>query len=92
MKDECTCSKETLVSSLNSAIDQCGCGIYHIHIHPVTLHLNASQFESTARLFKLAMGITVGRRMGMKPVKSYDSLSSGRPLVAMGETVPAYGK
>lgn len=92
MKDECTCSKEVLVSTLDSAIDRCSCGIYHIHIDPVTLHLNASQFEATARLFKLAMGMTIGRRIGTGAANSYDSLPGGRSIAAMREAVPAYGK
>ncbi len=91
MKEECRCSRKVLVSTLNGAIDQCGCGIYHVRIDPVTLHLTASQFEATARLFKLAMGMTVGRRLQTKPARSYDRFSADRSVATMREKTPAYG-
>ncbi|MFQ5779466.1 MAG: hypothetical protein ACE5J1_03135 [Nitrospiria bacterium] len=65
MNHECSCHKEHLVSTLNGAITHCGCGIYHVYIDPITLHLTTSQFDAAARLFKLAMGISVGRRLAV---------------------------
>jgi hypothetical protein len=46
-----------LISTVDGDISRCWCGRYHVRINATTLHLTASQFDRTARLFKLALGM-----------------------------------
>ncbi len=57
-----SCRKERLASMAGSVIYRCRCGIYHVRVNGTTLHLTASQFNATARLFKLALGMSAGQR------------------------------
>ncbi|MFZ5875596.1 MAG: sirohydrochlorin chelatase [Nitrospirota bacterium] len=59
------CRGESLVSSVDGTVTKCGCGRYHVRINAVTLHLTALQFDAAARLFKLAWGMVVGRRISV---------------------------
>ena len=56
------CQEECLISTVNGTVRTCRCGIYHVQLSAMTLHLTPLQFEATARLFKLAWGMVVGRR------------------------------
>lgn len=76
MNHECSFQKEHLVSTSNSAITQCGCGIYHVYIGPITLHLTPPQFEATARLFKLALGMAAARRLETNAAPPADKTGS----------------
>ncbi|HET8760250.1 MAG TPA: hypothetical protein VFN94_04235 [Nitrospiria bacterium] len=59
------CRSESLVSNVDGTVTKCGCGHYHVRINAVTLHLTALQFDAAARLFKLAWGMVVGRRISV---------------------------
>lgn len=59
------CKEECLISTVNGTVRTCRCGIYHVQLSAMTLHLTPLQFEATARLFKLAWGMVVGRRMSV---------------------------
>lgn len=59
------CQEECLISTVNGTVRTCRCGIYHVQLSAMTLHLTPLQFEATARLFKLAWGMVVGRRMSV---------------------------
>lgn len=63
------CRGESLVSSVDGTVTKCGCGHYHVRINAVTLHLTALQFNAAARLFKLAWGMVVGRRISVSMSK-----------------------
>lgn len=63
MEGEGSCRKERLASMTSSVIFRCRCGIYHVRVNGTTLHLTASQFNATARLFKLALGMSASRSM-----------------------------
>lgn len=63
------CRGESLVSSVDGTVTKCGCGQYHVRINAVTLHLTALQFDAAARLFKLAWGMVVGRRISVSMAK-----------------------
>lgn len=63
------CRGESLVSSVDGTVTKCGCGQYHVRINAVTLHLTALQFDAAARLFKLAWGMVVGRRISVSMSK-----------------------
>ena len=69
MERENACRKERLIATENSAIFRCQCGAYHVRVNGTTLQLTASQFDVTARLFKLALGMSVGQ---------FDTLSGGK--------------
>jgi hypothetical protein len=51
-----SCREEALFSNQDCTIWQCRCGIYHVRIHTLKLHLTMAQFERVARVFKLMMG------------------------------------
>lgn len=51
------CKQEVLVSAPDGIIHRCDCGIYHVEIDGLTLHLESVQFKAVARLFKLALGM-----------------------------------
>lgn len=59
------CRGESLVSNMDGTVAECGCGRCHVRINAVTLHLTARQFGAAARLFKLAWGVVVGRRISV---------------------------
>jgi hypothetical protein len=61
------CREERIVSTPDGAISRCRCGVYHVQINAVTLHLTEAQFDSAARLFKLALGASAGHRAGAGP-------------------------
>ncbi len=63
------CQGESLVSNVDGTVTKCGCGHYHVQINAVTLHLTALQFDAAARLFKLAWGMVVGRRISVSMAK-----------------------
>ncbi len=63
------CRGESLVSNMDGTVTKCGCGRYHVRINAVTLHLTALQFDAAARLFKLAWGMVVGRRISVSMAK-----------------------
>lgn len=69
MEREGACRKERLASMASSVIFRCRCGIYHVRVNGTTLHLTASQFNVTARLFKLALGMSAGQRGVSSPVR-----------------------
>jgi len=54
-RPSCQDQDEALFSNQDCTIWQCRCGIYHIRIHAVKLHLTVAQFERVARVFKLMM-------------------------------------
>lgn len=51
-----SCQEEALFSNQDCIIWQCRCGIYHVRIYTMKLHLTMAQFERVARVFKLTMG------------------------------------
>ena len=51
----------TIVESPLGMVQRCRQGIYHVRVVNTTLHLTASQFNTTARLFKLAFGMLAGK-------------------------------
>jgi len=53
--------KEVLVSAAEGLIHRCARGIYHVEMDGITLHLSSVQFCAVARLFKLALGMSVAR-------------------------------
>jgi hypothetical protein len=55
-----SCQEEVFFSNRDCSIWQCRCGIYHVKIHTIRLHLTTAQFERVARLFKLMMGRAAG--------------------------------
>jgi hypothetical protein len=63
LQERDSCQTEVLLSTREGVICRCRCGIYHVRIGTVTLHLTAPQFEETARLFKISLGMAVGRRL-----------------------------
>lgn len=58
---ERVCKQEVLVSAPDGIIHRCDCGVYHVEIDGVTLHLESVQFKAVARLFKLALGMLAAR-------------------------------
>jgi len=70
MKGDHGCQKKELVSTVEGDIFFCRCGIYHIQINNTTLYLSEAQFNATARLFKLALGVLVGHRLHPEPIYS----------------------
>ncbi len=76
MKDNHGCQKEALVSTTEGDISLCRCGIYHVRINNTALYLSEAQFNATARLFKLAFGVLVGRRL--YPESMYPGIEVGR--------------
>ncbi len=60
LDEEQLCKKENLIVTRCGVINRCRCGIYHVRISSITLHLTETQFEGAARLFKLALGIVEG--------------------------------
>jgi hypothetical protein len=64
-----SCRGESLVSNVDGTVTKCVCGHYHVRINAVTLHLTALQFDAAARLFKLAWGMVVGRRIAVSMSK-----------------------
>lgn len=50
------CQEEVLFSNQDCTVWQCRCGIYHVRIHTIKLHLTVAQFERVGRVFKLMMG------------------------------------
>jgi len=59
MEREGSYQTECLASIADSGIFRCKCGGYHVRVNETTLHLTASQFNATARLFKLVLGMLV---------------------------------
>lgn len=55
------CKKEVLVSGGEGVIHRCSCGLYHVEMDSVTLHLAPERFSAVARLFKLALGMSAAR-------------------------------
>jgi len=51
--------KEVLVSAPEGLIRRCASGIYHLEMDGITLHLAPAQFSAVARLFKIALGMSV---------------------------------
>jgi sirohydrochlorin ferrochelatase len=72
------CRGESLVSNMDGTVTKCGCGRYHVRINAVTLHLTALQFDAAARLFRLAWGMVVGRRITVSM-----SRLTGLPLLVL---------
>ena len=60
---EVSCRKERLAAIAGGAIFRCLCGLYHVRINGTTLQLTASQFDDTARLFKIVLGMVSGRNL-----------------------------
>jgi Ferric uptake regulator family len=56
------CDATLLARGPDAAIHVCGCGRYHVEMESTTLHLTPSQFDSLARLFKLALGSLCARK------------------------------
>jgi len=63
MAEEGSCRKECLACLGGGVIFRCRCGIYHVRVNGTTLRLTASQFDDTARLFKLALGMVAAKNL-----------------------------
>lgn len=61
-KGKCSGCK-TLAEGPEGSISICGCGLYHVRVNAITLHLTVSQFESAARLFKVGLGIVSAQEL-----------------------------
>ncbi|MFQ5598382.1 MAG: hypothetical protein ACE5GK_10070 [Nitrospiria bacterium] len=82
MKNKQKCRKTVLVSAAKGDISLCSCGVYHVRINATTLHLTSAQFNDAARLFKLALGISIGRGLYERPWHAAQN----------GETEAIYGR
>jgi len=88
MKHQDICHEEGLAAMREGDISLCRCGIYHVRINAITLHLTAKQFDAAARLFKLAMGTLVGRRLGDSQTSPAAWDSDCRPKIKHGRLEP----
>ncbi len=63
-----SCQKKTLISTPEAEILHCSCGIYHVALENMTLHLSPVQFRKVARVFKLALGMMTVQQKPKAPV------------------------
>jgi len=84
MEREGACRKEHLASMASSVIYRCRCGIYHVRVNGTTLHLTTSQFNATARLFKLALGMLTGQ---FDPLSSPLDKGGKRGVIDVGDNI-----